>query len=218
MVRVTIMGIKAVIGSAQERIDALSLRERGLLFTAIVVVTYTLIVIGLIHPLETREQIIAQSLVTTRTQTAVVDHKLDAILAPATRARQIARLKALTARVVVLKARLNGLAGGLVAPHNMPALMRRVLAQAPGVTLLALVNHPTVPIRHSPKSRPFLYRHEMTVAVRGSYAALVRYLAILAHTRKHVLWGQVTLNADRYPYSTLRLHIYTLSGRRALLR
>ena len=212
------MAIKAFIVSTQERVDALSLRERGLLFAAIVVITYTLIIVGLIRPLESQERTIAHSLAATRTQTAVVDHKLEAILAPATRARQMARLKSLTARIVALKARLHGLAGGLVAPRDMPALMRRVLAQAPGVTLLALVNHPTVAIRRSPKSRPFLYRHEMTVVVRGPYAALVHYVTILAHTRKHVLWGQVTLQADGYPYSTLRLHIYTLSGRRALLR
>lgn len=212
------MDIKAFIVSTQERVDALSLRERGLLFAAIVVISYTVIIIGLIRPLESQERAIAQSLAATRAQTAIVDHKLDAILAPATRARQLARLRGLTARIAALKARLHGLAGGLVAPRDMPALMRRVLAQAPGVTLLALVNHPTVAIRRSPKSRPFLYRHEMTVSVRGPYAALVRYLKILAHTRKHVLWGRVTLQADRYPYSTLWLHIYTLSGRRALLR
>ncbi len=212
------MGIKAFIVSTQERVNALSLRERGLLFAAIVVVSYTVIIVGLIRPLESREQAIADSLAAARVQTAVVDRKLDNILTPATRARQMARLKVLTAQVALLKARLHGLAGGLVAPRDMPALMRRVLAQAPGVMLLALANHPTVAIRRSPKSRPFLYRHEMTVSVRGSYAALVHYLVALAHTRKHVLWGRVTLKADRYPYSTLRLHIYTLSGRRALLR
>lgn len=212
------MDIRAYIASTQGRVDALSLRERGLLFAAIVVVSYTLIIVGLIRPLETRESVIAHSLAATRARTAIVDHKLGAVLAPATRARQMARLKELTARVTALRARLHGLAGGLVSPRDMPALMRRVLAQAPGVTLLSLANHPTIAIRRSPKSRPFLYRHEMTVSVRGSYPALVEYLALLAHTRKHVLWGRVTLTADRYPYSTLQLHIYTLSGRRALLR
>lgn len=212
------MDIRASVVSMGERVDSLSLRERGLLFAAMVVVTYALIIVGLIHPLETQESAIAQKLTATRAQTAVVDHQLDAILAPATRDLQMARLKALRTRIAELKTRLHGLTGGLVPPRDMPALMRRILAQAPGVTLLSLANRPTVAIRRSPKSRPFLYRHEMTISVRGSYVALVQYLALLAHTRRHVLWGRVALTADHYPDSTLRLHIYTLSGRRALLR
>ncbi|MHB8253704.1 MAG: hypothetical protein ACYDEV_08390 [Acidiferrobacter sp.] len=212
------MDIKGLVVSTRERIDALTLRERALLFGAIVVVSYTLIVVGLIHPLELRERTIAQSLVTIHNETARTDDKLDALLAPKTRALERAKLKVLTAKVSVLKKRLTGLAAGLVPAREMPALMRRVLAQAPGVTLVALVNHATVPVRRTPKSRPFLYRHEMTVAVRGRYIALVRYLRVLAHTKRRVLWGRVTLTADHYPYSMLRLHIYTLSARRALLR
>ena len=218
MGEVPFMDIKGLVASTQERIDALTLRERGLLFGAIVVVTYTLIVVGLIHPLERQERGIAQSLVTTRAATARANQKLDVLLAPKTRVRELAKLKELTAKMNVLKVRLAGLAAGLVPPHDMPALMRRVLAEVPGVTVVALVNHATVPVRRTPKSQPFLYRHEMTIAVRGRYAALVHYLIVLAHTKRRVLWGRVTLTANHYPYSTLRFHIYTLSARRALLR
>jgi len=212
------MDIKGLVASMKERIDTLTLRERGLLFGAIVVVTYTLIIVTLIHPLERRERTIAQNLATAHTETARINHEFDTLLAPKTRARERVELKSLTAQVNTLKTRLAKLTAGLVPPHDMPALMRRVLAEVPGVTLVALVNHATVPIRRTPKSRPFLYRHEMTIAVRGPYLALVRYLAVLSTTKRRVLWGQVTLTADHYPYSTLRFHIYTLSARRALLR
>ncbi|HUW97635.1 MAG TPA: hypothetical protein VMV40_02175 [Acidiferrobacter sp.] len=212
------MDIKAVIASAKERIDTLTLRERGLLFAAIVVVTYTLVLVGLIHPLERQERAIQKNLVAARTQTARINHELDMLLAPKTRAQQMVRLKKLTAQVDVLKVGLAKLTAGLVSSRDMPALMHRVLAEVPGVMLVGLVNHATVPIRRTPKSPPFLYRHEMTLVVRGPYSALVRYLAILGSTKRRVLWGRVALTADHYPYSTLRLHIYTLSVGRALLR
>lgn len=212
------MDIKTRIASMAERVDALTLRERALLFGAIVIVTYTVLVVGFLRPLEHREHTIAQGLATANTATAHINAKLDRLLAPKTQAREIRQFKKLSAEVAAMKAQLAGLAAGLVAPRDMPALMRRVLAEVPGVTLTALIDHPTVAVRRTPKSRPFLYRHEMTVIVQGRYAALTHYVTVLAHTRRRVLWGRVSLTADRYPNATLKLHIYTLSARRALLR
>ncbi len=212
------MGIKAQVAALEERIDALSLRERVLLFAAIVVVTYALVALALIRPLEHREQDIAARLRATRAQTAATERTLETLLAPKAQARELADLRALRAEVARLRARVKGLAAGLVPARAMPGLMRHVLSEAPGVALMALTTPPPKAIRNTPQSAPFLYRHEIRVVVRGRYTALVRYLALLAHQKRRVLWGRVALKADRYPDSTLTLHIYTLSARRALLR
>lgn len=212
------MDSKAAWSSALERVDGLTLRERLLLFGAFVVVTYTAIVVGLIRPLEHKAQGVASRLAAAHSQTAAIDVRLDRVLAPAAQVREAAIQRRLTRRVAKLKNHLGRLTAGLVPAHDMPALMRHVLAAAPGVTLVSLVNHATVPIRRSPKSRPFLYRHEMTLVVRGSYPALVHYLTALTQTKRRVLWGRVTLAAHHYPFSTVRLHLYTLSAREALLR
>ncbi|MHB1511706.1 MAG: hypothetical protein ACYCTF_13080 [Acidiferrobacter sp.] len=211
------MNVRAWFATWQERIDALTLRERVLLFAAIVAVTYGLVVAVAIHPLEVRAQTVKTDLAEARVQTAAVSTQLDTLLAPSTRAREHAELKTMSHKIRVLKRRLAHLAGALVPAREMPALLREVLARTPGVTLVALTDQGTTAMRRSPKAKPFLYRHEMVLVVRGSYRALVRYLTALAHTKKRVLWGRVTLTADHYPFSTLRLHVYTLSSHEALL-
>ncbi len=211
------MNVKALFATGQERIDALTLRERILLFAAIVAVTYGLVVAVAIHPLEVRAQVVKTDLVKTRAQTAVVNTRLETLLAPGTRAREHAERKTLSRQIRVLRRRLARLTGALVPAREMPALLREVLARTPGVTLVALTNRGTIAMRRSPKAKPFIYRHEMALVVRGPYRALVHYLTALAHTKRHVLWGRVTLTADHYPFSTLRLRVYTLSSHEALL-
>lgn len=212
------MDLKAMVRSLAERVDALTLRERILLFVAALAVVYTAIVVGLIHPLMRREHTIAMSLTAIHAQTARADRALNRVLAPAVRARERMALRRLKGQVKTLKGSLAALAAGLVPARAMPALMRRVLAQAPGVMTIALTSAPAVAIRSRGHHAPLFYRHEMTVTVRGRYEALVHYLTLLAALRQRILWGQVALAADRYPYSTLTLHIYTLSTHRALLQ
>lgn len=212
------MDLKAAIRPTAERVDALTLRERILLFAAALALVYTAIVVGLIHPLMRREHAIAMRLTVVHAQTAKVDRALNRVLAPTLRGHERAALKRLKGQVGALKGALTTLAAGLVPARAMPALMRRVLAQAPGVMTLALQNAPAIAIRGRGHHVPLLYRHEMTVTVRGRYAALVHYLTLLATLRQRLLWGPVALTANRYPYSTLTVHIYTLSTRRAWLQ
>lgn len=211
------MTVKAWFASWHERIDALTLRERVLLFAAIVTVTYGLVVAAAIRPLEARAGAVKADLVRVHAKTAALDARLDTLLAPDTRARERAQLRTLGSKIRVLKKRLARLTGALIPAREMPALLRGVLARTPGVTLVALTDKGTMAMRRNPKSKPFLYRHEMVLAVRGPYPALLRYLTALAHTKRHVLWGRVTLMAGRYPFSTLRLRVYTLSSHEALL-
>jgi len=212
------MDLKALWRRNQERIDALTLRERVLLFSALVALTYTAVFMGFIRPLEHKAQAAARALAVAHRQTQVFEYAFEHVLDPKTRLREAAQRAALLTQVAHLKERLHLLTNGLVPAHDMPALMHHVLVEVPGVTLLALVNHAAVPISRTPKSRPFLYRHEMTIVVRGPYRDLTHYLTVLAHTKRRILWGRVMLTADRYPFSTVSLHIYTLSAREALLQ
>ncbi len=212
------MTLGAYLTSVQERVDALTLRERLLLFAAIVVVTYTVIIMALIRPLEQQAGAVGARLAHVHAQTRILGTQVDAVLAPEAQAREAAELRSLRGRIAVLKRRLGRLTASLVPARDMPALLRRILARTPGVTLIALKDQGVVAVRRSPKARPLLYRHSFMLIVRGPYAALVRYLAAMAHTRKRILWGRVTLRANHYPFSTLTLHVYTLSTHEAFLQ
>lgn len=47
--------------------------------------------------------------------------------------------------------------------------------------------------------------------MQGSYLDLLSYLRTLEALPWHMLWGRISLVADKYPQSTLTITIYTLS-------
>jgi MSHA biogenesis protein MshJ len=51
----------------------------------------------------------------------------------------------------------------------------------------------------------------MRVVVQGSYADLVDYLHQLESLSERLGWGEIRLEANDYPKSTLSFNIYTFS-------
>ncbi len=58
-----------------------------------------------------------------------------------------------------------------------------------------------------------LYRHGLQLSVRGSWFDLVDYLEQLEDMDLHVFWHSLNLKAGPYPYSTMTLNLFTVSGK-----
>ncbi len=203
---------------AVEWVDGLPLRQRALVFALALAVVYGSVYGLLIGPLRRHERAITVTLRVVQKRTQATDQQMRHFVNPKAHARALARLKALKGDVQALKKRLAHLAGGLVPPRDMTGLVQHVLRQSPGVMILQLQNAPPVAVAPREKGAPILYRHTLVVVVRGRYGALVDYLQRLARQKQRVLWGPFKLTAGRYPFSTIRLQLYTLSLKRALLR
>ena len=204
--------------STVEWVDALPLRQRGLVFALALSVVYGSIYGLLIGPLQRHEHTLSASLHALQKRTRATDRQLRHFVNPVAHARALARLQALKVRVRLLRRSLSHLAGGLVPPRDMTAVVRHVLRGSPGLLITRLQNLPAVTIAPHTKGAPVLYRHTLIVVIRGPYPALAGYLERLARQKQRVLWGSFRLKADHYPYSTIRLSLYTLSLKRALLR
>ncbi len=204
--------------SVNEWVDGLPLRQRALMFALGLALVYGLVYGLLIGPLQRRESALSAALQAVEKQTQTTGEQLRHFVNPQAHARALTRVKTLEAQVKGLRAHLSNLTGGLVAPRDMTQLVRHVLRRSPGVMVVRLQNLPPVAIAPQTRGAPVLYRHTLIVVIRGRYVPLVAYLHRLAHQRQRVLWGPFRLKVGRYPFSTLSLHLYTLSLRRALLR
>ncbi|MDA8391034.1 MAG: hypothetical protein M0Z76_09950 [Gammaproteobacteria bacterium] len=204
--------------SAAEWVDGLPLRERALLFALALAIVYGGVYGLLIRPLQRHERAIGVALQVVQKQTQAADRQMRHFANPRAHARALAQLQALQQKVQTLQQRLAHLASGLVPPRDMTRLVQHVLRHSPGVMIMRLHNVPPIAIAPHEKGAPVLYRHGLIVEVRGRYGPLVDYLQRLARQKQRVLWGPFDLTADHYPFSTIRLELYTLSLQRAWLR
>ncbi len=197
-----------------DRADDLSLRERALLFVVVIAAVYFGVSGLLFRPLQQRREQLLHSLKIERDRTRTLDMKSQVTLNESGRsAASRAELAALKARLATVDTSLQSMTQGLVSPKDMVALVERVLAQSPGITVVSVQNMPAVPAV-SGKTRTPLYRHGLKIVVEGGYPALVRYLKALEGLHWKVFWGKADLRVERYPVSRLTLVLYTLSLRR----
>ena len=222
------------------KVDALTLRERGLLFAAcaavIVFIGHSL-VLGPIYRTQAalQEQISQQQNVlegldgeiTARVQAYQVD--------PDAPAR--AKLEQIKQETAKLSDALLAMEHGLVPPERMGPLVDTILrangrlklvsmrtlpveplsgppgnAAAPGTPAPAPAQNPA-PVAGAPAGKPadLLYRHGVEVTVRGNYLDMVDYMSALEAMPTRLFWGKAQLDAEEYPASRLTLTLYTLS-------
>ncbi len=217
----------------EERIDAMSLRERALIFLAMLAVLYLLAAKLVFGPLLAERDALERALQDKNRQTAALQRQIQTLVSPdeldpASPERR--RLSELEARREVLRQALARATGGLVSPKEMARLVEQVLARHHGLQVLKLENLPPAPLDEAGQNppsatarrtgnavrtdRPRIYKHGMRIELRGRYFDIVEYLRALERLPWKVFWGEVRLETERYPYSRLTLQIYTLSTRR----
>ena len=227
--------MKAQILTLAARIDALSLRERGMVFGAVIAVlvfaghTFVLAPQDL-KQASLRDQVAQQNAamaaidaeITARVQAAQVD--------PDAPAR--ARLNAMQQEMAQLGGQLLALEHGLVPPERMGPLLEGILRAngrlklvsmrtlpaeslaSPGAAASAAEATPAASgIAVGPTSGdvPLLYRHGVEVTVRGNYLDMVEYMSALDAMPTRMFWGRAQLDVETYPTARLTLTLHTLS-------
>jgi len=147
-----------------------------------------------------------------------------------------ARIEALRKSLAAMDPALADVAHSLVSPKEMASLVEQVLRQNRALEVISVESlpvtpliQPVAPVDATVSAGPVtdsgnaqtdatpsvedggFYKHGMVIEVRGRYADIVGYLQTLESLPWKLFWGQVTLVAEDYPKSRVRLVIYTLS-------
>lgn len=204
------------------RIDALSLRERVMVFAALLAGVVWLAYQLVLGPLFERQQALGQKITQQQNTIASIESQIDARARGSTTDPDAAnrqRLEELAAETDKLGADLRAMQQSLMLPQQVVPLLERML-RANG--RLRLVSLQTLPVTGMAGSAPagaapgkpaqeLVYRHGVELTLEGSYADMVDYLAALQALPVRVIWGKAQLDASAYPASRLTLTLYTLS-------
>jgi len=213
----------AVVGdklrSLSERLDALSLRERGLIFAGCVTLVFVAAQTLFMGPIAIRAHNADKRLGTARQNLAAIE---GAGSQPATDPGVLAaaRNAALAARLKILDSEMRAAALGYVAPDKVVDMLREILAHQQGLQLVSLSSLPVESLSREARGAseagpvgddlgPFL--HPVEMVVDGSYSSVVQYLRALEAMPWRVHWQQLELTAGDYPVNRVRIVIGALS-------
>ncbi|MHB1140551.1 MAG: hypothetical protein ACYC1T_02170 [Sulfuricaulis sp.] len=203
------------------RIDAMALRERALIFISLLVVLYFLAVNVLFGPLNAEKDRLQQQVNQKRQETQALEMQVQALVGSGEHPDAAGRkkLEALQETLKTMDAELARATSGLVTPREMARLVEQMLLKNRGLQVLKVESIPATPllnvVQSAAGSGPMVYRHGMNIEIKGGYLDILRYLKSLEALPWKVFWGKVTLKTEKHPDSHVSLLIYTLSTHEA---
>lgn len=222
------------------RIDALSLRERVMVFAAVLAVCVSIVFAIAIDPPQRRQQLLLVQMEQQTAQIAALEARRNVRESGSMDpdAANRARGAALQRQIDELDEILKSMHRELVAAERMAPLLREMLASDSGLQLVALRTLPVealstraqkpaatsgaaaVPARPAKPaiSGTHVFKHGVEITLQGSYANLHDYLARLEQTPWRMFWWRGRLVADEQARLTLTITIYTLSLDKAWLQ
>jgi MSHA biogenesis protein MshJ len=220
--------IKQRLKPLLDRIDALALRERGLLFVGLLAILYVVAANLVFVPMNVEKTRLEAQLKGKHNEIQALESQITALATgdtPGAGSEKKDKLTALQERLRVLDETLGKVTSGLVSPKEMTRLVEQVLLKSKRLEIVKLESLPPAPLVGDGKggnppaaSEPaaaagMVYKHGMRIELKGSYLDILGYLHALEALPWKVFWGQATLQTEKYPVSHITLLIYTLSTR-----
>lgn len=201
------------------RIDAMSLRERTIMFVSLLVALFLLADQVLFPGLRVQQKRLEKQTSDQLVQLNTINDQIARIVRENTEDPDLAlreRLGELKKRYAELEASSADITRGLVSPRDMTRMAQTLLRDNGALQLMKAENLPAevIPLLETDKAAttgPSVYRHGLRLQVKGRYADIVRYLHTLERLNWRVMWGEVNLETRKYPVTTATLTLYTLS-------
>jgi len=205
-----------------DRFDAMSLRERALVFLAAASILVMLVDSAFFEPFLTRQKNSSQKIQQQQDEIRAMQVQLQAYAQSQLSSSAVAKRQ----RVDQRKAELAGLdqqiaakQGELVAPDRMAQMLSEILRRNPDVQLVSLRTLAATEFSQAPGAAggSAMYRHGIEISVAGNYMKLLDYMGQLEHMPVKLLWGGMQLQAGAYPQCTLKVTLFTLSTEKTWL-
>ena len=216
---------------ARSKIDALSLRERAIMFLVAAFLVFTLVNTLLIDPLLVKKAALSAEVVQQQEKMKELEVQVQVMMQEQLRAKREAEDSPLPARLAELKrllqeqeVSLQSRRDQLVDPDKVAELLKQVLGQNDKLQLVelktlpasSLVKQSQTPMTQSSAAgsvvvQKQIFKHGIQITVRGGYLDMLNYLASLEKMPTQMYWGEISFKVVKHPEAELTLTMYTLS-------
>ncbi|MEK9134139.1 MAG: hypothetical protein AAB333_04690, partial [Pseudomonadota bacterium] len=191
-----------------DRIDAMSLRERGLIFVTLLVALYFVAVNVLFGPVNADKDRLQKQVSQLHEETRLLELQVQSMVSggdnnpEAVKRRKIASLQE---NLKTMEVALSRVTAGLVPPKEMTKLVEQMLLKNRGLEVIKVESLPSTPLLEGApeggSGGSMVYKHGMRIELKGNYLDILRYLRSLEGLEWKVFWGQVTLQTEKHPVS-----------------
>ena len=213
----------------QEKLDALSLRERGAILLCALFVIYFVWDSLLMQPLRAEEKLKSTQLQTSLAEQQKLSMQIENILANEKsdpNQENKARLKALKTKLNSIEQQVQNSASKLISPQDMAMMLETVLVKVKGLELQkvrGLGSEPVLRVADGGQNQdgqPALtaddpvsnaYKHGLRIEFRGDYLGTLEYIRELENLEWGFFWESLDLEVNDYPDSSVGITVYTLS-------
>jgi MSHA biogenesis protein MshJ len=209
-----------------DRLDAMSLRERVLIFLAVVAVLIAVADTALFEPILQRQKASSQRIQQQQDEIRTMQLQVQAYAQARTGDNANAkrqRLEQHKLELAMLDRELAARQSALVPPERMAKMLSEIVKRNPDIELVSLRSLAAsglTPLAATAGSTPgalTMYRHGIEIAVSGSYLNMLGYVGQLERLPAKIMWGGMELQAGAYPMVTLKITLYTLSPEKTWL-
>lgn len=133
------------------------------------------------------------------------------------------RLAAIAEQQQALFDEIASLAGNLITPNQMTAILSSVLGRQSGLELISFQNEEAVPLRSvaqvaeagadilQQNTAGQVFEHGLTIEFEGDFFNTLSYLSFLEEISGSFFWDSVTFEQIEWPNALITLKIHTLS-------
>jgi MSHA biogenesis protein MshJ len=206
-----------------DRVDAMSLRERVLIFFAVAVVLIAIVDSALLDPILRRQKASSQRIQQQQDEVRAMQAQVQAYAQARSGDGASAkgqRFEKRKAELAALDREMAEKHRGLVTSERMAKMLSEIVKRNPDIELVSLRTLTATGLASTPGSAPGgsgIYRHGVEIAVSGSYLKMLNYVSQLERLPAKIFWGNMELQAGAYPQATLKITLYTLSPEKTWL-
>ena len=206
--------VRTRLAPLQDKVDALTLRERLLVLITALVLIVALWQSLLMQPLAKRAIQTRAELTELEDRITVANRSLeDQVLQLAGGSgEQRSRVASLRKRIDEINATLGNHASELIDPAEMARVLESVLKKQSRLTLVRIRNSdPELLSASEDASEVTFYRHGLEIEVEGSYIACLEYLNAIEELPWRLYWQVLEIDVIDYPLNRIRIEVSTLS-------
>ncbi len=215
-----------------EKIDALSIRERGIVLIGILFVIFTVWNSFLMKPLEIEQKNIKAQLQQKQATQIALNKQLQILIEKSRKdpnAENMEKLNALKARLKIAESTMHASTANLVSPKNMARILETVLHKTKGLYLLevkslgmsSLIEHKkktdekkdkkVIGSKSESDELENAYKHGLRIEFEGDYMTTLDYLRDLESLEWDFFWDRFEFQVEEYPRSRVAITVFTLS-------
>jgi len=206
-------------------IDTLSVRERAMIFVALLASVFFVVQFALLDPLEREaKQFTVDIKKQNKDLTRIRDQQQEVLnragLDPDEGSRtQIANVQR---NLIDLDKRLRDMTVDLIPPNEMANVLEEVLTRDTDLKLVGikvLAPKPLTDLSEDEEKEsaeiestlPGVYQHSLQIELEGTYLSTLGYMQALEALPRRFYWGEVDFEIDEYPRARILIIVNTLS-------